>query len=108
MPKKNHVADLITRHYHRQVHHQGREITQGDIRQARYCLIGGHKTVTQQLNKCVTRKKLRGRVIEEHMVNLPADRTEVAPPFTNIGFDVFGPWTIHSRETRDDTANCKR
>ena len=36
IPKKNHVADLITRHYHRQVHHQGRQITHGAIRQAGY------------------------------------------------------------------------
>ena len=42
IPKKNHVADLITRHYHRQVHHQGRQITHGAIRQAGYWLIGGH------------------------------------------------------------------
>ena len=26
MPNKNHVADLIPRHYHGQVHHQGRQI----------------------------------------------------------------------------------
>ena len=46
IPKKNHVADLITRHYHRQVHHQGRQITHGAIRQAGYWLIGGHNTVS--------------------------------------------------------------
>jgi len=34
IPKKNHVADLITRHYHTQVHHQGHQITHGAIRQA--------------------------------------------------------------------------
>ena len=38
----------------------------------------------------------------------PANRTEVSPPFTNIGFDVYGPWTIHSRKTRGGTANSKR
>lgn len=32
IPKKNHVADRIARHYHRQAHHQGRQITQGAIR----------------------------------------------------------------------------
>jgi len=59
IPKKNHVADLITRHYHRQAHHQGRQITHGAIRQAGFWLIGGHNTVTQELNKCVTCKKLK-------------------------------------------------
>ena len=53
-------------------------------------------------------KKLRGPVLEQHMADLPADRTEVAPPFTKVGFDVFGPWTVHTRKTRGGTTNFKR
>ena len=60
--------------------------------------------MTRELNKFVTCKKLRGRVIQQHMIDLPADRTEVATPFTNVGFDVFGPWTIRSREIRGGSA----
>ena len=108
IPKKNHIAHLITRHHHRQVHHQGRQITHGAIRQAGYWLIGGHNTVARELNKCVTCKKLRGPVIEQRMADLPADRTEVAPPFRNVGFDVFGHWMIRSRKTGGGAANSKR
>ena len=108
IPKKNHVADLITRHYHRQAHHQGRQITHGAICQAGFWLIGGHNTVTREINKCVTCKKLRGPVVEQRMTDLPADKTEVTPPFTNVGFDVFGPWTTRSRKTRGCAANSKR
>ena len=42
------------------------------------------------------------------MVDLPSERTETPPPFTNVGFDVFGPWTIHTRRTRGGIANSKR
>lgn len=42
------------------------------------------------------------------MADLPADRTQVQPPFTNVGFDVFGPWTIHTHRTRGGAANSKR
>lgn len=42
------------------------------------------------------------------MADLPADRTEVAPPFTNVGFDVFGPWMVRTRKTRGGIANSKR
>lgn len=62
----------------------------------------------RELNKCVTCKKLRGPLIEQHMADLPADRTEVTPPFTNVGFDIFGPRTIRSRKTRGGAANSKR
>ena len=64
--------------------------------------------MTRELNKCVTCKRLRGAVIEQRMADLPADRTEVTPPFTNVGFDVFGPWTIRSQKTRGGAANSKR
>ena len=51
MPNKNHVTDLIARHYHGQVHHQGRQIMHGAIRQAGFWLIQGHNTVTRELSK---------------------------------------------------------
>ena len=46
--------------------------------------------------------------MEQRMADPPADRMEVAPPFTNVGFDVFGPWKIRSRKTRGGAANSKR
>jgi hypothetical protein len=33
---------------------------------------------------------------------------EVCAPFTNVGFDVFGPWEVHTRKTRGGAANSKR
>ncbi|KAK3727953.1 hypothetical protein QZH41_004897 [Actinostola sp. cb2023] len=34
LPRNHHVSSLIVRHYHDQVHHQGRQITHGAVRQA--------------------------------------------------------------------------
>ena len=96
LSKNHHVGNLVVRHYHNQVHHQGRQITHGAIRQAGYLLIGGHRTVNRELSRCVVCKKLRGPLLDQRMADLPADRTEVAPPFTNVGFDVFGPWMVRS------------
>ncbi|XP_070550848.1 uncharacterized protein [Ptychodera flava] len=42
------------------------------------------------------------------MADLPSDRTEKTPPFTNVGMDVFGPWAIASRKTRAGTSEAKR
>ena len=108
LPKNHHVTNLLVHHYHERVHHQGRHITQGAIRQAGYWLIGGHRTIARELRKCVICKKLRGPVLEQRMTDLPPDRTEATPPFTNVGFDVFGPWTVHTRKTRGGLANSKR
>ena len=108
LPKEHHVSRLIVRHYHKQTHHQGRQITHGAIRQAGFWLIGGHRLVAKELSLCVVCKKLRGPVVEQRMADLPADRTEVAPPFTNVGFDVFGPWSVQTRKMRGGAANSKR
>ena len=108
LPKDHHVSHLIVRHYHAVNHHQGRQITHGAIRQAGYWLIGGHRLVSSELQQCVTCRKLRGQAVEQRMADLPADRTEVAPPFTNVGFDVFGPWPVQTRKMRGGAANSKR
>ena len=94
LPKNNHVSRLAAKHYHLRVHHQGRQITGGAIRQAGFWLVGGHDTVTKIIGECVPCKKLRGPPLDQRMADLPLDRTEVCPPFTNVGFDAFGPWTV--------------
>ena len=71
-----------------QVHHQGHQIIHVAIHQAGCWLIGGHSTVAQEFNKCVTCKKSKGPVIKQCMADLPV-RTEVAPLFTNVGFNIL-------------------
>ena len=46
LPKGHHVSMLILRYYHEYVHHQGRQITHGALRNAGYWLVGGHGAVT--------------------------------------------------------------
>ena len=40
LPKKGHVTDLILRHFHQLIKHQGREITQNEIRSSGYWIVG--------------------------------------------------------------------
>ena len=54
-------------------------------------LLEANDVVTKVIGACVLCKKLRGPHLEQRMADLPLDRTEVCPPFTNVGFDVFGP-----------------
>ncbi|XP_065144903.1 uncharacterized protein [Paramisgurnus dabryanus] len=42
------------------------------------------------------------------MSDLPVDRLAQEPPFTNVGLDVFGPWTIVTRRTRGGSSENKR
>jgi hypothetical protein len=108
LPKNHHISQLLVRHYHNMVHHQGRLITHGTIRQAGYWIIGGHGVVSRLLNSCVTCRRLRAPAIEQRMADLPKDRLEAIPPFTNVGCDVFGPWNIQTKKLRGGAINSKR
>ena len=108
LPKNHHVSKLLLRHYHEEVHHQGRQITHGALRNAGYWLVSGHAAVAKLIGSCVTCKRLRGAMLDQQMADLPPDRMEAAPPFTNVGFDVFGPWAVQTRRTRGGAANSKR
>ena len=94
LPKKGHVTDLILCHFHQLIKHQGRGITQNEIRSSGYWIVGGSSVVSKHISECVSCRKLRGRPQEQKMANLPEDRLEPAPPFTFCAVDYFGPWYI--------------
>lgn len=108
IPGKHHVAKLLIRHYHEKTQHQGRLFTEGAIRTAGFWIVGGKRWVSSLIHGCVTCRRLRGAPQTQKMADLPADRLSTEPPFTNVGLDVFGPWTVASRRTRGGLAQSKR
>jgi hypothetical protein len=105
---KHHVSHLIVRHYHEKVHHQGRSITEGAVRNAGFWLIGSKRLVTSHIHHCVKCRKLCGRQEEQRTADFPAERFDVAPPFTYFGIDEFGPWTISTKKTLGGQAHSNR
>ena len=108
VPGDHHLATLIIRHYHETVKHQGRHLTEGAIRADGLWLVGGKRRIQSFLFKCVICRKLRGKMGQQQMSDLPAERLQAAPPFTYVGLDIFGPWEVSARRTRGGQANCKR
>ena len=108
LPGKHHVATLLVRHYHESTHHQGRHFTEGAVRAAGLWIVGGKRCVSRIIHLCVPCRRLRGPTQLQKMADLPEDRLAMAPPFTNVGLDVFGPWQITARRTRGGVAHNKR
>lgn len=82
---KHHQAELMIRHFHHKVHHQGRHFTEGAITA---------RAISTVIFNCVTCRRLRGKRRGQFMTDLPKDRLSTDPPFTRVGLDVFGPWPV--------------
>nr|XP_049576325.1 uncharacterized protein LOC125968877 [Syngnathus scovelli] len=108
IPNSHHVAVLLVRHYHNEVAHQGRQFTEGSLRTAGLWIVGAKRLISTIIHKCVLCRKLRGHFEEQKMASLPSDRLTVDPPFTHVGLDVFGPWSVTSRRTRASSVENKR
>lgn len=108
LPKNSHVSLLLVRQHHENVRHQGRHFTEGALRAAGFWIIGGKRLIASVLHKCVVCRKLRRRTEEQLMSDLPPERLHTCPPFTHVGVDVFGPWSVMSRRTRGGQAHSKR
>ena len=44
--------------------------------------------------RCVRCRYLRGKVGEQKIIDFPADRISTEPPFTYIGLDILGSFTV--------------
>ena len=106
--KSHHIATLLVRHHHNASNHQGCHITEGAIRTAGYWIIGGKRLVSSIIHKCVTCRKLRGKLENQKMADMPSDRLDPGPPFSNVGVDTFGPWQVSAHRTRGGQAQSKR
>nr|XP_034339039.1 uncharacterized protein LOC117693077 [Crassostrea gigas] len=108
IPGNNHIAVLLIRHYHCEVKHQGRHFTAGALRDAGFWIVGERRLISSLLYKCVIFRKLRGKQEQQLMSDLPEDRVSPNPPFSSVGIDKFGPWSVVTRKTRGGQANSKR
>jgi len=71
IPGKHHLAVLLIRHYNEQVKHQGRHFTEGAVRGSGLWIVGAKRAISSLIYKCVTCRKLRSRLEQEQMADLP-------------------------------------
>ncbi|XP_067947596.1 uncharacterized protein [Watersipora subatra] len=99
LPRKSHVTKLLLRHFHQEVAHQGRSITLSKIRSAGFWVVNAHAAVSSLIYHCTTCRELRPKLMTPQMAALPEARVTAQPPFTAVGVDCFGPFTVKERRT---------
>ena len=114
LPRKNHVSQLIIRHYHTKVlkHTAGTSHTLAELNQ-KYWTIGGRSEVRRILEQCTPCGRKNAKAKQQEMAPLPEHRylpekTRVWP-FYHTGVDAAGPFEVNlGRGTRKNQALHKR
>ena len=99
LPKKSHVSLAVIRWCHSNVAHGGRGLTLNELRRCGFWIVNAKIVTRGVIFRCVPCWKLRGKVGEQKMANIPCERTSDEPPFTYCGIDMFGPFIIKERRS---------
>lgn len=94
LPKKHCVVEMLVRHYHELTGHSGQEHVLARLRE-RYWIVGGRSAVKGVLRRCFICKRQSSQPMKQMMSDLPPERiTPDKPPFSFVGVDCFGPFTV--------------
>ena len=94
LPKKSKVTYIIVAWCHLKTAHSGRGMTLNEIRNRGFWVLSATSVVKSVLFNCIICRKLRGKMGEQIMTDLPQDRFEQTPPFTYCAVDMFGPFVV--------------
>ena len=94
LPNMHSVTNLVINHFHAISGHGGKEHTLSLIRR-QYWIIGARQAVRKQLRECAVCRLRDVKPVSKRMADLPFDRiTPGDPPFSYVGVDVFGPFSV--------------
>ena len=97
LPANNLVSKMIVHDTHGETHF-GVEWTLSKVR-FKYWIVNARNMIKAVKRACVVCRKLYASPMHQKMSDLPPERCEpFKPPFTDTGFDVFGPFYVkHGR-----------
>lgn len=105
LPQDHHLTKLIIIHEHYRHLHAGAQATLSAVRQ-HYWPINGKTAVKNVTQKCVRCFKLKPKISQQLMSDLPPSRISQNRPFKICGVDYCGPFMIRNKNQRG-RANVK-
>lgn len=92
IPFHSWLATLLAREAHDE-NHEGVAATLLRTRR-KVWIVQGRRIVKKVANDCITCSKLKGKMCQQMMSNLPPERSQRANPFEYNALDLFGPFEI--------------
>ena len=107
LPTRHDVTRLVIEQYHAAEAHAGARHTLAAIR-SRYWILHGLSAVKSVLSRCTLCRRHKAPMQTQQMAPLrPEQVIGGQPPFTNVGVDFFGPFTVTiGRNRREQQYGC--
>ena len=67
--------------------------------QCGFWIVSASSAIRSLILRCVVCRKLRGKLGEQKMSDIPKERISNDPPFTHCGVDMFRPFAIKQRRS---------
>ena len=74
-------------------------LTLNEFRQCGFQIVSASSVIKSLIHRCVVCCKLRGKLGEQKMSDIPKERIFNDPTFTHCGLVFFGPFTIKERRS---------
>ncbi|XP_036340466.1 uncharacterized protein LOC118749791, partial [Rhagoletis pomonella] len=105
LPKRHPVTDSIINHFHQQMLHAGPQSLLASIR-LQYWPIGGRKTVSRVVDKCIRCFRAKPKLMKHIMGSLPSERVHPGRTFLTTGVDFCGPFHYQSEVRNRPPIKC--
>ena len=103
---KSHFTKLVIVDFHHRYNHEGNEHVRNIIQQE-YWILRCRSYLRKIIHDCPYCRQRRARPQPPMMADLPEVRlTAHLPPFTNVGIDYFGPYTVRNLRKEQKRYGC--
>ena len=97
LPKNACISVAIISCCYKNKAHGGRGLTMNELRQFGLWIISASSAIRSLIHRCVVCCKLRGKLGEQKMADIPKEKTSSDFLFTHFGVDMFGPFMIKKK-----------
>ncbi|XP_055623371.1 uncharacterized protein LOC129766802 [Toxorhynchites rutilus septentrionalis] len=99
------LAQLVMVHYHRKLFHAGQQLLISAVRE-RFWLTNARNLARKTIHECVPCFRVKPKIQEKLMADLPPDRVTPCVSFQKVGVDYCGPFQIAYPQRRSRPVKC--